>query len=233
MMCPLDRLLLILDRTMVLFVGLAAGAVVALSFFPAASRAVEAQASIPAMPAAPAAAQHDQPADGRPNDAAACNGGPQGRPIEIGVFGDSFGEGIWAGLYNSLRSAEGIEVHRFGGRSTGFTRYRSLNLLDDIRGKLDRQPVDIAVVSFGANDTQGIFHQGHGDAYMSAGWQRIVSERVSAVVAAAARARRDGLLGRPAGDARRCISTPTSRHEQILREPDGGARRALYRDLRR
>ena len=42
-------------------------------------------------------------------------------------------------------------------RSTGFTRYRSLNLLDDIRAKLDRQPVDIAIISFGANDTQGIF----------------------------------------------------------------------------
>ena len=38
------------------------------------------------------------------------------------------------------------------------------------------------MVSFGANDTQGIFDAGHGNAYMSDGWQRIVTERVSAVV---------------------------------------------------
>jgi hypothetical protein len=73
-------------------------------------------------------------------------------------------------------------VRQYSERSTGFTRYRSLNLLDDIRAKLDRQPVDIAIVSFGANDTQGIFDQGHGNAYMSEGWQRIVTERVAAVV---------------------------------------------------
>jgi hypothetical protein len=106
----------------------------------------------------------------------------QGRPIEIGVFGDSFGDGIWAGLYNSLRTRDGFVVHQLAERSTGFTRYRSLNLLDDIRAKLDRQPVDIAVISFGANDTQGIFDQGHGNTYMSEGWKRIVTERVSAIV---------------------------------------------------
>ena len=80
----------------------------------------------------------------------------EGRPIQIGVFGDSFGEGVWAGLYNILRSDPGFEVRQFSERSTGFTRYRSLNILDDIRAKLDRQPVDIAILSFGANDTQGI-----------------------------------------------------------------------------
>jgi len=51
-----------------------------------------------------------------------------------------------------------------------------------VRGKLDRQPVDIAILSFGANDTQGIFHEGHGYAFMSEGWQRIVTDRVSAVI---------------------------------------------------
>ena len=106
----------------------------------------------------------------------------EGRPIQIGVFGDSFGEGVWAGLYNQLRTDRRFEVRQFAERSTGFTRYRSLNILDDIRAKLDRQPVDIAILSFGANDTQGIWDGQHGHAYMSEGWQRIVTERVSAVV---------------------------------------------------
>ena len=182
MMRPLDRLLLILDRTMVLFIGLAVGAVVTLSFFTGGEPGSQAQASIPAMPAAPAAANTINRRTVDPMTPRLAMAVSQGRPIEIGVFGDSFGDGIWAGLYNTLRTREGFVVHQLAERSTGFTRYRSLNLLDDIRAKLDRQPIDIAVISYGANDTQGIFDQGHGNAYMSEGWQRIVTERVSAIV---------------------------------------------------
>jgi hypothetical protein len=178
-MRPLDRLLLSLDRTLVLFIGLAVGAVVTFSFLGGAEPVGQAQASIPAMPAAAAA----------PNRRATDPMGPrlamavaQRRRIEIGVFGDSFGDGVWAGLYNQLRGDRGFAVHQLSERSIGFTRYRSLNILDDVRRKLDRQPIDIAVLSFGANDTQGIFDAGHGNPYMSEGWQRIVTERVSAVV---------------------------------------------------
>jgi hypothetical protein len=181
-MRPLDRLLLILDRTMVLFIGLAVGAVITLSFFTGGEPGSQAQASIPAMPATPAAANTINRRATDPMTPRLAMAVAQGRPIEIGVFGDSFGDGIWAGLYNNLRTREGFVVHQLAERSTGFTRYRSLNLLDDIRAKLDRQPVDIAVISFGANDTQGIFDQGHGNTYMSDGWQRIVTERVSAIV---------------------------------------------------
>jgi hypothetical protein len=179
-MRPLDKLLLVLDRTIVLFIGLAAGAVVALSFFPAVAPGSQAQASIPAAPAAVAAAVRNPAAD--PLPPRLVQAARDGRPIRIGVFGDSFGDGVWAGLYNIMRRDKGYEVDQLSERGTGFTRYRSLNLLDDIRAKLDRQPVDIAIVSFGANDTQGIFDQGHGHVYMSAGWQRIVADRVSAVV---------------------------------------------------
>jgi hypothetical protein len=182
-MRPWDRLILICDRTMVLFVGLAVGAVIASSFVGGGADTVgQAQAGIPPglAPIPAAAALNRRTADPvTPRLAAAV---AQHRPIEIGVFGDSFGDGIWAGLYNRLRGDHRFEVRQYSERSTGFTRYRSLNLLDDIRAKLDRQPVDIAVISFGANDTQGIFDQGHGNLYMSEGWQRIVTERVSAVV---------------------------------------------------
>ncbi len=176
-MRPLDRVLLLIDRTMVLFVGLAVGAVVALSFLGGGESGGGAQASIPAAPAAP-----DRPAPEAiaPRLATAAAAGD---PIAIGVFGDSFGEGIWAGLYNQLRGDPGFEVHQLSERAIGFTRYRSLDILADVRAKLDRQPVEIAILSFGANDTQGIFDAGHGNPYMSDGWQRIVTARVSAVVA--------------------------------------------------
>jgi hypothetical protein len=169
---------LLLDRTAVLFVGLAVGATIAMSFLGGGETLGSAQASQPA-PSAAAAAGHRAAEAPAPRLAAAI---AQGRKVEIGVFGDSFGDGIWAGLYHQLRRDPGFEVRQLSERSTGFTRYRSLNILDDVRAKLDRAPVDIAVLSFGANDTQGIFDQGHGYAYMSEDWQRIVTERVTAVV---------------------------------------------------
>ena len=184
-MRSLKGFLLLADRTAALFVGIAVGGVVALSFgggggagAPAVVVA-EASAAAPSIPSRPAAVRPPVEA-ATPRLAAAVR---EGRPVEIGVFGDSFGEGVWAGLYNQLRSDRGFEVHQLAERATGFTRYRSFNILDDVQAKLDRQPVDVAILSFGANDTHGIYYQGHGHPFMSEGWQRIVTERVTAVVA--------------------------------------------------
>jgi hypothetical protein len=181
-MRPLDRLIMILDRTTVLFVGLAAGGIIASSFLGGAATMSEAHAG---LPLAPAPASTPTPLNTRTADPATprlAAAVAQHRPVEIGVFGDSFGDGIWAGLYNRLRRDGRFEVLQYSQRATGFTRYRSLNLLDDTKARIDLKPVDIAVISFGANDTQGIYDQGHGYAYMSEGWQRIVTARVSAIV---------------------------------------------------
>ena len=180
-MRSLGGVLLLVDRTMALFVGLAVGAVLTLSFGGGDSTSAggAALASIPApISPRPAAQPQIEPVTPRLAAAIAAH-----RRVEIGVFGDSFGEGIWAGLYNQLRGDPAFEVRQFSERSTGFTRYRSLDILDDVRAKLDRQPVDVAILSFGANDTQGIYSEGHGHTFMSEGWQRIVDARVSAVVA--------------------------------------------------
>ncbi|HYD11874.1 MAG TPA: DUF459 domain-containing protein [Allosphingosinicella sp.] len=177
-----------LDRTAVLFIGIVVGAVVGISFFTGGDRVPggEAQAkpvlppptAIAASPAAQTLAANV--ADGlAPRLAEAVR---EGRTIRIGVFGDSFGDGVWAGVYNILRGDDRYEVRQFSERSTGFTRYRSLNLLDDARAKLDRNPVDIAIISYGANDTQGIYLDGRGHQFMSEGWQRIVTERVTAII---------------------------------------------------
>jgi hypothetical protein len=99
------------------------------------------------------------------------------------VFGDSFGDGIWAGLYHQLASSEGIEVHKLSRQATGFTRYRTTDLLEDTRRRLAQRPVDVAILSFGANDIQGIYLDGRGAPFMSERWRGIVSERAGAVVA--------------------------------------------------
>jgi hypothetical protein len=181
-----QRLLLALDRTAVLFIGLAVGGIVGASFVSSGGTpASEAQASTPAPqlasavtpPAAAATTLATEPGPRLLRTAA------EGGTVHVGVFGDSFGDGVWAGLYEQLPSAEGIVVHKLSHQATGFTRYRTTDLLADTRRRLASQPVDIAVLSFGANDTQGIFYEGHGSEFMSDRWQQIVSERVGAVVA--------------------------------------------------
>jgi uncharacterized protein len=167
------------DRTAVLFIGIAVGATIAAAF--AQGGAGDSMATRhPAMAVVAA-------------NARACPATVQlsprllrsirsGKTIQIGVFGDSFGEGISAGLYNDLRKDRDFEVHGFAKQATGFTRYSSLNLLDDARAKIAQQPVDIAVINFGANDTQDIYAEGHLMPYMSPDWQRIVGQRVRAFV---------------------------------------------------
>jgi hypothetical protein len=179
-MRPLGTAILVVDRSLALFLGLAAGALITFSFFPGGGDPTGDAQSAPVVATAPAAAQAGPTAEAPPARLALA--AAQRKPIQIGVFGDSFGDGVWAGLYHTLPRDEGFEVHKLSERSTGFTRYRSLNLLDDVRVKLGRQPVDIAILSFGANDTQGIYLDGRGHVFMSEGWQRIVTERVTAIV---------------------------------------------------
>jgi len=105
-----------------------------------------------------------------------------GRPLEIGVFGDSFGDGLWAALYTQLRGDKSFNVRRFAKEGTGFTRYQTVNLLDDTRDKIAAQPIDIAVISIGANDTQGIWAHGKVAPYLGAAWQAEIGARADAVV---------------------------------------------------
>ena len=100
----------------------------------------------------------------------------EGRPVRIAVLGDSFGDGLWWSLYNQLPQKAGFEVLRYSQQSTGFTRYASLNLEDRLAERLAEGPIDIAVISFGANDTQGIYANGHGAALLTPAWQAEIGE---------------------------------------------------------
>ena len=105
-----------------------------------------------------------------------------GRKVRVGVFGDSYGDGIWSALYHVLPARAGYEVAKLSQQSTGFTRYGSLNLEQHAREQLSGNPVDIAVVSFGANDTQGVLSGKHAAPLLSPEWQQIVGRRVEGFV---------------------------------------------------
>ena len=99
-------------------------------------------------------------------------------PLRIGVFGDSFGEGVGWAATQVLNHNAGFQIYPFAHEGTGFTRYGSLDLLADTKARLARQPIDIALISFGANDTQGVWAGGRGAAYMSKSWRKIIGARV-------------------------------------------------------
>ncbi|MEM8696763.1 MAG: GDSL-type esterase/lipase family protein [Pseudomonadota bacterium] len=179
-----EKLIMLLDRTAVLFVGIAVGAVIGLAFLGSG----ETGEAVASAPPPVVLADESTTSEAVPGECAVqfnrslTNALAAGEPVHIGVFGDSFGDGLWAALYRGFRGDENFVVHQFARQSTGFTRYRSLNIFDDMTERLDEQPVDIAVLSFGANDTQGIYTGNSGAAFMSEEWQGIVGERIDAIV---------------------------------------------------
>jgi hypothetical protein len=181
---------LALDRTAVLFIGLVVGAAIYGSFIvDRSARAVPVGGPIGVSPhtAKPGAAgQSAVPAGidcAVPFYPRLLKTVAKGDPITVGVFGDSFGEGIWAALYWTLPKSEHYQVIKFAERSTGFTRYQSLNLEDKAATDIAAQPVDIAVISFGANDTQGIYDDGHVYPLLSPGWKAAYGRRVARYIA--------------------------------------------------
>jgi len=162
-------------RDRFLVIALALVAAVAITLALTWSRTGEARASLPAAEAPP-------PAPARlaglaPNLSDALQ---SGRPAEIGVFGDSFGDGIWWALTQELRGDARFRLHQFSQRSTGFAGWA--DMIGDFRAKLDRQPLDAAIISFGANDTHGLTVDGHHADFLSSEWREVVGARLGAVV---------------------------------------------------
>ena len=197
--------LLLFDRTAVLFLGVAAGVAIGYAF------GVRQQVEIPAVADASGVALPAEPggdpavappgggkpavpgpgglpvppavAETRPIQPGIVNAIAAGRPVRVGVFGDSFGDGIWSALYNQLSRKAGYQVIKYSQQATGFTRYKTLNLEQHDRARLAPAPVDIAVISFGANDMMGVADGGHVNALLTPKWKAAIARRVTAYVA--------------------------------------------------
>jgi hypothetical protein len=198
---------ILLDRTAVLFLGVAAGVAIgyafgtgnerkeAVSLAPEAAPVVAPRSVAPPPPAGAAASEADTPkgAVAEPAEdsksqvdqptAQIADKARSGGLIHVGVFGDSFGDGVYSALYRLLPAKAGYQVDKYSQPSTGFTRYRRLDLEQHDDQQIDGQPLDVAVISFGANDAQGVCDNGHCGALMGPFWQRVISGRVEAYVA--------------------------------------------------
>lgn len=198
---------ILLDRTAVLFLGVAAGMAIgyafgtgnekkeAVSLAPEAAPIVAPRGVAPPPPAGAAASNAEtpegavaEPAEGSTPQvdqptAQIADKARSGSAIHVGVFGDSFGDGVYSALYRLLPAKAGYQVDKYSQPSTGFTRYRRLDLEQHDDQQIDGQPLDIAVISFGANDAQGVCDNGHCGALMGQFWQRVISARVESYVA--------------------------------------------------
>ncbi|KRB79896.1 GDSL family lipase [Sphingomonas sp. Root710] len=195
---------LLFDRTAVLFLGVAAGVAIGYAFgvkqqvevpvtadgapvvAPGEPGTVEAAVSPDGKPATPAPGGLPvQPAiaENRPIQPGIVNAIAAGRPVRVGVFGDSFGDGIWSALYNQLSRKAGYQVIKYSQQATGFTRYKTLNLEEHDRARLAPAPVDVAVISFGANDMMGVADGGHVYALLTPKWKAAIARRVTSYVA--------------------------------------------------
>lgn len=199
----------LLDRTAVLFLGVAAGVAIGYAFgrsegggeqaalappsVQAPAPGVQANAgpaaqnapTAPSSPSTPSARPQAAPPErdfAAPFSPRLLSTVAQGRRVRVGVFGDSYGDGIWSALYRELPAKRNYEVVKLSQQSTGFTRYGSLNLENHLREQLAGAPVDIAVISFGANDTQGVMHGGHAARLLSPEWQQVIGDRVAGFV---------------------------------------------------
>lgn len=173
----------LLDRGAVLFIGVGVGLALALSLATGGRQPAlfgASAADLPVAPPPPVAARTCT--DAFPLSPRVIEGLRNDRPLTIGVFGDSFGEGVWAGTVYHLEGDPAFRTAKFAKQSTGFTRYASLNVFEEARKQIADQPIDIALISFGANDTQGIWAEGSAAPYMSPAWQKVIGGRAKELV---------------------------------------------------
>lgn len=105
-----------------------------------------------------------------------------GRTLNVGVFGDSLGDGVWAALYRDLHGDKGFNVIRLSQVSTGLSRYNYVDVQQKTVGQLAAQHIDIAVFMFGANDQQGIVQDGKIYPFGTDGWKVAYGHRVDNLV---------------------------------------------------
>ena len=105
-----------------------------------------------------------------------------GRPLVVGVFGDSLGDGLWAGLYHQLREDKHFSVVKFSQPSTGLSRYDYVDVQQHTEEQIGGRAIDVAVILFGTNDQQGIITDDGVQPFGSPGWRAAYTRRIENLV---------------------------------------------------
>jgi hypothetical protein len=107
---------------------------------------------------------------------------PEADRYRLYVFGDSLGDGIWAGLYRAFQTDRNVDVIKKSKVSTGFVRRDYYDWNSVVQNITKAEKFHIAVIMFGANDIQSI--RGNGKWYKigTEGWRDIYAERIDAFI---------------------------------------------------
>jgi len=104
-------------------------------------------------------------------------------PLAIGVYGDSLGDGVWAGLSGLLRKRENVKLYRRSKVGGGLTRGDFAQWLDESKAQLVAEPIDHAILLFGANDQQGLRDENRkGYLFKTSSWEEQYSRRIAALI---------------------------------------------------
>ena len=107
---------------------------------------------------------------------------PEADRYRLYVFGDSLGDGIWAGLYRAFKPDGNVDVVKKSRVSTGFVRTDYFDWIARLRTIAKVEKFHIAVIMVGANDMQSIRHKGKRSKIGTEGWRDIYGERIDAFI---------------------------------------------------
>jgi hypothetical protein len=102
----------------------------------------------------------------------------QKQKYNVVVFGDSLGDGLWAGLYHVLQKDKRFNVIKKSRVATGFSRHDYYDWNKAAHEIAAETKIDIAVVVMGTNDRQPIVQDGQRHALFDSGWREIYRQRV-------------------------------------------------------
>jgi hypothetical protein len=101
----------------------------------------------------------------------------------IGVFGDSLGDGVWGGLYGITKSHPETKLFHYSKIGAGLSRPDYAAWFKDFGATLDQDHITDAVIIFGINDQDSIRDENRkGYAFASDGWRTLYTARVDAVL---------------------------------------------------
>jgi hypothetical protein len=128
-----------------------------------------------AQVAAPAAASVT-PAPAKPAAAPSA-------PLIIDVFGDSLADGLWAGLYATLKKHPEDKLYRHSKVGTGLTNPSFNDWIKEMAAQLDADHPTNVVIMYGANDEQSVRDDNHkGYNFKSDGWKSVYVGRINAIL---------------------------------------------------
>lgn len=107
---------------------------------------------------------------------------PEQNRYRLYVFGDSLGDGIWAGLYRAFTPDGNMDIVKKSRVSTGFVRTDYFDWNKSLTRILAAEKVHIAVIMVGANDMQPIRISGKWHKVGTPEWRELYGKRIDTFI---------------------------------------------------